>query len=845
MKKITIGILAHVDAGKTTLAEALLYQTGKIRTQGRVDHKNTVMDAHPLEKDRGITIFAGEAAMTVGDTEITLLDTPGHVDFSAETERTMGVMDYAILVISAPEGVQAHTRTVGKLLALYGIPTFIFVTKCDMLRRSREDMTRELEREFPGTVCFDENGPTDPEKTALCDEELLEEYMASGTLTRENLIAAIRKRRIFPCFFGSGLKNEGVETLAEALADYTAERSFPAAFGAKVYKILHEKNERITKLRVTGGVLRVRDSVEYNGISEKINQIRLYTGSKYVTAEEAPAGTVCAVTGLTASSAGMGFGSEQASAAAVLEPVIRYRIVLPEGSDPRVVLPKLRSLEEENPELKITYHERLGEFHCALMGTVQAEIFKSLTAERFDLDIRVTEGRVIYKETIENTVEGVGHFEPLRHYAEVHLLMEPGERGSGLVFGSTCSENELDRSWQRLILTHLAEKTHVGVVTGSPITDMKITLARGRAHLKHTEGGDFRQATYRAVRQGLMQARTVLLEPYESFRLEVPANLTGRAMTDIRLMGGKAEPPMIEGETAILRGKAPVVTMDGYMTELAAYSGGRGRLSLVPAGYDLCHNAEEVIAESRYEAEHDLENPADSVFCAHGAGYTVKWHEVKNYMHLESCLTEKKAETAARRPFSIDEKELEAILLREFGPVKTEIRHQQAKTVGAEETNVPYRERTRVLIVDGYNVIFNWPDLTEIAETDLEGARTKLCRVLSNYGTYTKQRVIVVFDGYKVPGNQGEKNEEQGISVVFTKENETGDNYIERLITEIGANELVRVVTSDGLIQLSAVRTGVLRMSSAEFGEEVERIEREVTELIERKTREQHRQTKN
>ena len=836
MKKVVIGILAHVDAGKTTLAEALLYDAGAIRTQGRVDHRDTAMDTHELEKERGITIFAGEAPFTVGDTEFTLVDTPGHVDFSAETERTLRVLDYAVLVISSTDGVQAHTRTVWKLLEFYGIPTFVFVTKCDMERRTRAELMAELRKEFGSAADFSRSGADfdDPEKIAECDETLLDEYLSGRPMSDAALAAAISGRRLFPCFFGSGLKNDGVREFAAALCRYTVGREYPSEFGAKVYKIIHDKNERVTKLRVTGGTLRVKDTVEYQGVSEKINQIRIYSGAKYVTVDEVPAGTVCAVTGLTQTAAGQGLGFEGEGGAGILEPVIRYRIVLPEHADPRVVLPKLKSLEEEDPKLSITYSERLGEFHCALMGKVQAEIFKSIVAERFDLNIRIAEGRVIYRETVADTVEGVGHYEPLRHYAEVHLLIEPAERNSGVHLATRCSEDALDRNWQRLILTHLAEKTHLGVLTGAPLSDVKISLVSGRAHLKHTEGGDFRQATYRAVRQGLMQAKSVLLEPYYQFRLEVPSAHIGRAITDIRMKGGTFEPPEADGELTILRGRAPVITMDGYMVEVSSYTGGLGRLSLELGGYDVCHNTDEVVRAVGYDPLRDQENPADSVFCAHGGGFTVKWDEVRRYMHLDSYFAKKSGTPAAHRNLSISEMELEAIMLREFGPVKTNL-YRPAPRAESEAPKTPAGTvRTKCWIVDGYNVIFNWESLRAVAETDLEGARLKLCHVLANYARFTGAKVIVVFDGYLVADNRGEKADFHGIRVVYTKENETGDNYIEKLIGEIGKNEQVRVVTSDGMIQLSAVRTGVFRMSSGEFEEEIDRVDAEIAALLEK-----------
>ena len=832
MKKSVIGILAHVDAGKTTLSEALLYNAGAIRQRGGVDTKNSTLDSHTLEKQRGITIFAGEANFKWGDTEITLLDTPGHVDFSAETERIVKVLDYAVLVISLNDGVQSHTRTLFKLLETYGVPTFIFVTKCDNNRMTCEEMLALLEKEFGNVISFDES-MTDKEKLAMCDEALLDEFLEKGDISEKAVAVAIKSRKLFPCFFGSGLKNEGVKEFAQAVQKYLICRDYPSDFGALVYKISYDKNERLTKLKVTGGTLKVKDSINYSGISEKINQIRIYSGAKYITVDEVSAGTVCAVTGLTKTASGEGLGIEKQEKEAVLEPVMSYKIVLPDDCDPHIMLPKFKSLEEEDPLLKITYNERFSQFSCCLMGTVQAEIFKSMVSERFDTDIEITEGNVIYKETVTNTVEGVGHYEPLRHYAEVHLLIEPLERSSGLEFSSKCSENELDRNWQRLVLTHLAEKTHLGVLTGSPITDMKISLVSGKSHLKHTEGGDFRQATYRAVRQGLMQAKSILLEPYYNFRLELPSRNIGRAITDIKLMGGELSPVSNDGEITVLCGKAPVVTMDGYMVEVASYTGGLGRLSLELAGYDVCHNSDEIIKKYAYEPERDLDNTPDSVFCAHGAGFQVKWNEVKNYMHLESCFSKKGNCTVKHRHISIDEKELEEIMLKEFGPVKTNLyRTQRKESEQSTDKALIWGVKTKYLIIDGYNVIFDWDSLKTDADSDLDSARDKLCNILANYSHFTGCKIIAVFDGYKVKGNYGEKYDFHGVNVVFTKENETADAYIEKLIGEIGKNEQIRVVTSDGLIQLSAVRNGIFRMSSAEFEKEIDSVDFQISEII-------------
>ena len=836
MKKIAIGILAHVDAGKTTLAEAVLYNAGVIRNRGKIEHKDTCLDTHLLEKERGITIFAGEASFMSGDTEITLIDTPGHVDFSAETERVLSVIDYAVLVISSTDGVQSHTRTVWKLLAEDGIPTFIFVTKCDLERRDKEDILKELEENFGQTADFSEDRKaSSAEKIAMGDEALLEEYLSDGEFKTDTLIKAIKSRKLFPCFFGSGLKNTGVKEFCDAIDKYTSAKDFASSFGAKVYKITYDKNERLTRLRVTGGTLKVKDSIEYSGITEKINQIRVYTGAKFVTVPEAPAGTVCAVTGLTETVSGQGLGAEAESRTSVLEPVMRYRILLPDGIDPIVMLPKFRNLEEEEPKLHIGYNEQLGEFHCALMGTIQAEIFKNIVFERFGVQIEITEGRVIYKETVSNTVEGVGHYEPLRHYAEVHLLIEPAKRGSGISVDTKCSDNRLEKNWQNLILTHLKEKTHLGVLTGSPLTDVKISVVGGKAHLKHTEGGDFRQATYRAVRQGLMQAQSVLLEPYYNFRLEIPVKQTGRAINDIRLMGGIFDSPVNDGEISILTGKVPVICMDGYMAEMSSYTGGLGRLSLDPAGYDLCHNAQKVIEDFSYNPENDLENSPDSVFCSHGAGFVVKWDKVKDYMHVESYFSKKDEGFARHRHISIDEKLLEEIMQKEFGSVKYNYYPKRQKTEPEDNQNaVIWGVKTKYLIIDGYNVIFGWDLLKAEAASDLYSARDMLCHILSNYSHFTGCKVIVVFDGYKVAGNKGEKQDFYGVTVVYTKENETCDTYIERLIGEIGQNDRVRVVTSDGLIQLSAVRKGVLRMSTAEFLKELDAIDSKISELIDK-----------
>ena len=836
MKQLVLGILAHVDAGKTTLSEALLYRTGAIRDLGRVDHKNAHMDTHALERARGITIFSRQARMTLGDTAVTLLDTPGHVDFSAEMERTLQVLDYAVLVISGTDGVQAHTQTLWQLLRRYRVPVFVFVTKMDLPGAERAALMDDLRAHLSG-VCVDFTDP-DPEQIALCDEAALEQYLDTGALPDETVRALIRGRKLFPCLFGSGLKLTGVDELLAALARYAVPPDYPSEFGARVYKIMRDaQGNRLTCLKVTGGQLRVRTPLTYlprgadTPVQEKVNAIRLYSGEKFETAETVPAGGVCAVQGLTQTYPGQGLGSAAASMPPSLEPVLTYRIGLPPDVDARAFLPRLRELEEEDPQLHIVWDEALREIHVQLMGTVQIEVLKSLIRERFDVDVQVDSGRILYQETIAAPVEGVGHFEPLRHYAEVHLLLEPAERGTGLTFDTSCSEDVLDRNWQRLILTHLAEKCHRGVLTGAPLTDVKITLLAGRAHVKHTEGGDFRQATWRAVRQGLMQAESVLLEPYYAFRMEVPAEQIGRAISDVRLMCGTFSSPETHGDMAVLTGRAPVSTMRDYPAEVAAYTRGRGRISCTVAGYDTCHNAQEVIAESGYEPTRDLDNTPDSVFCAHGAGTVIPWDRVRDYMHLDTGFGKEQpapedTPRMFRRRFDLDDRELEQILQREFGPIRraqyaAPVRNAAPGADDAEHAELFHPRRERV-IVDGYNVIFAWDELRALADSGhIDAARERLMDALSNYAAFTRREVVVVFDGYRVPGGQGEKFDRSGLHVVFTRQGETADAYMEKLADEIGKNDSVRVVTSDALIQLTALRAGVLRMSAREFRQEL------------------------
>lgn len=842
MKKIIAGILAHVDAGKTTLAEAMLYRTGKLRKIGRVDHGDTALDTHALERERGITIFASQAVFSTDKMEVTLLDTPGHVDFSSETERTLGVLDYAILVISGLDGVQSHTLTLWKLLRLYSVPTFVFVTKMDFARKSREEIIENLNSELDGEFVDFGDEAAMSEGLALCSESMMEKYLGGETIDEREISEAIKLRQVFPCFFGSGLKLDGIDEFIDALEKYTIQPEYSEAFGAKVFKISHDpQGVRLTHIKVTGGSIKVREMIG----DEKISGIRIYSGAKFTTADEGKSGEICALTGLDKTHNGQGLGFEAAGERPTLEPVMNYRVVLPDGCDADTILPKLRELEEEDPQLHVTWNSHLKEIHVGLMGDVQAEILKSIVAERFGVKIDIDSGRVMYKETIENKVEGIGHYEPLRHYAEVHLIMEPLPRGSGLVFRTDCSEDTLDRNWQRLILMHLGEKQHLGVLTGSPITDMRITLAAGRAHIKHTEGGDFRQATYRAVRQGLMQAKSKLLEPYFSFRLEVPSEQIGRAINDIRMRSGSFDSPEESGGISVLRGRAPVTELNGYASEVAAYTGGRGRLYCESAGYDDCHNAEKVIAELAYDPEADLENTPDSVFCAHGGGFGVKWNKVGEYMHLESCLEKEKPYTPPvnRRNLHIDDKELEAIMEREFGKPKYELYRPTVKKNDGNQTDFEMTERKSYVLVDGYNVIFAWDELKSLADTDLGAARERLMEILCNYSAYTKNNVVLVFDAYKVPGNTGERFDFHNVHVVYTKERELGDVYIEKLISEIGKNDRVRVVTSDNLIQLSAVRFGVLRMSAAEFEREVDSVHAKIGKFLD-EIREKNPKTK-
>ena len=839
-KNSVIGILAHVDAGKTTLAEAMLYRAGKLKKLGRVDHRDSFLDTHSLERQRGITIFSKQARFSLPEREVTLLDTPGHADFSAETERTLPVLDCAVLVISGTDGVQAHTETLWRLLKRYAVPVFVFITKRDLPGKDRTELMEELRRRLDDNcVDFTERDEDWAERIALCDEKAMERVLSGEGLPDEELSDLISGRELFPCFFGSGLKLQGVDELLEALDRLAPTAQDRSAFAARVYKIERDaQGNRMTLMKITGGSLRVRDVLRYTDPrgeqrEEKVNQLRLYSGLKYETAESVQAGQVCAALGLEATWPGQGLGAEPEAAEALLEPVLSYRLLLPEGMDPMLLLPKLQLLGEEDPQLHIAWNERARCIELRLMGKIQAEIFRSLVKERFGVDLSLDKGRILYRETITNKVEGVGHYEPLRHYAEVHLLLEPLPRGSGLVLDSIVPEDDLDRNWQRLILTHLMEKQHLGVLTGSPITDMKITLAAGRAHLKHTEGGDFRQATYRAVRQGLMQAESVLLEPVFAFSMELPAEQLGRAISDLRAMNGSFDSPESEGDMQRLTGTAPVAGLNGYLEELLSYTRGRGRLFLRPAGFQPCRDQQKLVEELGYDPEADLENTPDSVFCAHGGGFPVKWNKVPEYMHLESCLKEKKDAPAPAQPRSIpdiDERELEAIMDREFGPIRRPQYSRGLRNEAPAERAAP--RKREYLIVDGYNLIFAWDELKKLAAERLDLARTKLMDALSSYCGYTKSELVLVFDGFRTPGNPGSRTDYHNIHVAYTKDGETGDAYIERLVDEIGRNYDVRVVTSDNLIRLSALRSGVLRTSSKEFSLELEWVLEQIRQVL-------------
>ena len=878
-KQITMGILAHVDAGKTTLSEGILYTCKAIRKLGRVDHQDAFLDTNTLERNRGITIFSKQAECTLGEFGMTFLDTPGHVDFSAEMERTLQVLDYAILVISGADGVQGHTETLWRLLSRYQIPVFLFINKMDQPGTDREALLAEVKEKLDANCVDFSADQTDEEwkeQVAVCDEQVMEAYLEGEEISREQIRQMIRERKLFPCYFGSALKMTGVEEFLDDLKLRIRETSYPETFGAKIYKITRDnQGERLTHMKITGGTLKVK-SVLSNGRpgetgesiwQEKVNQIRIYSGEKYTMVSEVKAGTVCAVTGLTATYPGQGLGSEQASDMPVLEPVLSYRIGLPTEVNVHQALLQLRQLEEEEPLLHIVWNETLGEIYAQVMGEVQIEILKSLIKERFGMAVTFDEGNIVYKETILEPVEGVGHFEPLRHYAEVHLLLEPGETGSGLIFAADCSEDVLDRNWQRLILTHLEEREHKGVLIGAPITDMKITLLTGRAHIKHTEGGDFRQATYRAVRQGLRKAKSQLLEPYYEFRLEVPSEQVGRSMTDIQKMLGEFDPPKTEGEMTVLTGSAPVVTMRDYQKEVISYTSGRGRLSCTLKGYYPCHNQEEIVEAVGYDPEADLENPTGSVFCAHGAGFVVNWDQVEDYMHVESGWNAPAGqETKPEKPVTAKnwkeenekywatEKELEEIFERTYGPmrklgeeapagrsVKGWKKSRRDPLEGYGKSTSDYKQKKtpdgekEYLLVDGYNIIFAWEDLKELAASNIDGAREKLMDILCNYQGFKKCTLILVFDAYKVKGNPGSVETYHNIHVVYTKEAETADQYIEKTVHEIGRKYRVTVATSDQLEQVIILGQGGRRMSARELLEDVIEVRQQIRETAREK----------
>ena len=860
MENIVMGILAHVDAGKTTLSEGMLYLSGTVRKLGRVDHKDAFLDTYFLERDRGITIFSKQAVFSLGNRRINLLDTPGHVDFSAEMERTLQVLDYAVLVISGADGVQGHTETLWKLLKLYEIPTFIFINKMDQPGTDRESLLTELkERLDEGCIVFGKGKNVESlEEIAMTDEVVLDYFMEHETVRNEDICRLIRERKIFPCYFGSALKLDGVQELLAGFEEYMKPFDGKKEFGARVFKISRDdKGERLTFLKVTGGKLVVKMPINKE---EKINQIRIYSGAKYEAVNEVEAGGVCAVTGLSSSYIGQGLGVEKGTAAPFLEPVLTYQMILPEGADTTKVLRELKQLEEEEPLLNIVWNPALEEIHVQLMGDVQTEILKTMIAERFHLDVEFGTGKIVYKETIKSPVVGVGHYEPLRHYAEVHLKMEPLEAGSGLVFDTDCSEDVLDRNWQRLILTHLQEREHPGVLTGAPITDMKITIVAGRAHLKHTEGGDFRQATYRAVRQGLKSAESVLLEPWYSFVLEVPSEQVGRAMSDIGQMNGSFEGPEAENKQGMVRltGTAPASEMRDYQREVWAYTKGRGRITLTLKGYEPCHNAEEVIEEIGYDSERDVDNPTGSVFCAHGAGFLVKWDEVPEYMHIKEDFLAEKPGIEQDEMMAVqmgnhcnysggysssydDDPELLTIMEREFGSKQEErdryssYRKQTVSTPVRHTTVIKENEpKKEYLLVDGYNIIFAWEELNELAKASIDAARNKLMDILSNYQGFSGCTLILVFDAYKVKGNQGEVQKYHNIYVVYTKEAETADQYIEKTTHEIGRKYKVTVATSDALEQVIVMGQGAYRISARDFYEEVERTEKQIREINER-----------
>lgn len=832
MKRAVIGILAHVDSGKTTLSEAMLYTSGAIDKQGRVDHGDAFLDTNNIEKDRGITIFSHQAMIKTDDAEYTLLDTPGHVDFSAETERTLCVLDYAILVISGAEGVQSHTETLWNLLKIYNIPTFIFVNKMDIAPGDNKEICAELKGKL-GEGCLDFTGINEAfyEEAALLDNKLLDEYMQEGQIGEENIKNAIAERKIFPCFFGSALKNDGVKEFLKGMTKYIVNKKYSDTFGARVFKIAEDdKGKRLTFLKITGGALKVKSVVN----DEKVNEIRIYSGARFNGLSEAAAGTVCAVTGLTKTLPGMGLGFEENAGELFTEPVFNYSVRLPEGVDVAVALPYFKKLAEEETRLNVVMSNLA--INVQIMGEIQLEVLKRICADRFGLEVEFEEGSIIYKETIKGKAEGIGHYEPLRHYAEVHLLLEEGKRGSGIVIDTKCSEDVLDRNWQRLIMTHIAEKTHVGVLCGFPITDIKITVINGRAHKKHTEGGDFRQATYRAIRNGLMQAESVLLEPWYNFTLEIPISSTGRAMTDLELMSASFSAPDTAGEMCIIKGSAPVSKIQGYQKEVTAYSRGRGKLICSFKGYGECVKSDEIIKNTGYSAEGDVENTADSVFCKNGSGFAVKWDKVAEYAHIPPLSRQSEAakpEVKRQSSLIADEEELLRIFEQTYGKIK----RKNVKPMRTEKEVQHFKaaklpDGPEYLLIDGYNIIFAWDELKSVAEESLEDARILLIDKVCNYQALRGKNIILVFDAYKVKGMVREVEKIHGISVVYTKEAETADAYIEKSTERLCRKYRVKVATSDNLEQMIIFGHGAMRISASEFKEKIENAEKEMREFI-------------
>ena len=851
MKRITLGITAHVDSGKTTLAEAMLYRSGMIRRLGRVDNGSSALDTDSIERDRGITIFAHQAELNIGETHFSLLDTPGHIDFSAETERTMRVLDYAVLVISGTDGVQSHTVTLWKLLQRYEVPVFIFVNKMDLIGADRKAVLDSIRRRLsPDCVDFSGTYSETAENCAVCGDDLMEKYL-EGSLSEGDIAGAVSQRRLFPCCFGSALKMDGVEGFMEVLDRYTLEPERENKFGAMVYKVSYDpKGSRLTHLKVTGGELRMREELSYTAqdgteVTGKVSSLRIYSGDKFRSSESCKAGEVCAVTGLPDTYAGLGIGSIPNSDRAYLEPVMTYTVVFPEGVNIYEALKDMRKLEDEDPQLHIVWSEQLREIQIQLMGAVQLEVLTRLISQRFGYDVSFTGGSVAYKETIRSAVEGVGHYEPLRHYAEVHVLIEPLERGEGIQFASDCPEDSLDRNWQRLILTHFEEKQHLGVLTGSPLTDVRYTLVAGRAHIKHTEGGDFRQATYRAIRQGVRSAESILLEPYYDYELELPSECVGRAISDLQRMSAEFSAPESLGEVSVITGSAPVSELSGYQSEVIGYTRGRGRLTCTVAGYRECHNAEEVIAAEGYNCDEDTENSADSIFCAHGGGFLVKWNEVPDHMHLpfrqnaasDEETPEVQNDRAARYVEKmVSDEELMAIFERTYGKLRTDPRKSFRKTKTESSDNKPVKlpsyEGPDYLLVDGYNMIFAWDELKKTAEENLDAARGELINMMCNYQGYAGCELILVFDAYKVKGKHRDVEKYSNIYIVYTKEKETADSYIERVTHELSKKHRVRVATSDGLEQIIILGNGAMRMSAAEFHDRYISAQKAIREFI-------------